>query len=257
MMIEVPAAQSNLSALFDPDIPNNPMLFATLLGNTPGRAFVDDPNNPSYCMVRTNEALVFFSQQASQDFFDQGLAHARQFGHVALIWQSSTSTLQIPKADKTIQRLEFSEFSSNNQSLAGMKNGGLPDGFEIRSIDKELLETCEWKEEIESFCGSMENFLSHGFGVCLMRGSEIISESYAPFVGVHNVEIGSVTREAHRGQGYAAITCAHLIQACLERGLQPYWSCDADNLASVNLARKLGFQNGREYEIRMYRGSPK
>lgn len=256
-MIEVPAAQSNLLALFDSEVPNNPMLFATLLGHTPGRAFVDDADHPSQCMIRTNEGLIFFSQQASQAFFDEGFDLIKQFSHVILIWRSDIFQIQIPNADKTIQRLEFSEHDANNQSLADIKNVSLPDGFEFRVIDRDLLERCVWREEIENFCGSLENFLAHGFGVCLMRGDEIISESYAPFIGAHNVEIGAVTSETQRGHGYAAMTCAHLIQTCLERGLQPYWSCDADNLASVNLARKLGFQHEREYEIRMYRGMPK
>ncbi len=103
-MFEIPAAQSNLLALFDPDISNNPMLFATLLGHTPGRAFVDNAINPSQCMVRTNEALVFFSRQASQAFIDQGFDHIKQFSHVAIIWRADTFLLQIPQADKTIQR---------------------------------------------------------------------------------------------------------------------------------------------------------
>jgi GNAT superfamily N-acetyltransferase len=188
-------------------------------------------------MIRTNESLVFFSRQASQEFFDQGLAHVKQFSHVALIWRPSASSLQISKADKTIQRLEFSTYGPDKLSFAGIKNSSLPEGFEFRVIDQDLLERCEWREEIENFCGSLENFLTHGFGVCLMQNNEIISESYAPFVGVHNVEIGAVTREAHRGHGYGAITCAHLIQTCLERGFEPYWSCDADNQASI----KLGF----------------
>lgn len=256
-MFEVSAVQPNLLALFDPEISNNPMLFATLLGHTPGRAFVDDTMNPSQCMVRTNEALIFFSQHASQAFLDQGFDHIKQFSYVALIWRSDSFLLHIPKADKTIQRLEFSEYDSNNQFLASIKNDSLPAGFDFRVIDRELLERCEWREEIENFCGSLDNFLAHGFGVCLMRDNEIISEAYAPFVGEHNVEIGIVTRETQRGHGYAAITCAHLIQTCGERGLQPYWSCDAGNLGSVSLARKLGFQREREYEIRMYRGTPK
>ncbi len=256
-MLEISTTHSNLLSMFDPQISNNPMLFATLLGHAPGRAFVDDAINPSQCMIRTNEALVFFSKQVSQSFFDQGLDHIKQFGHVAIIWRSATSALQVPKADKTIQRLDYPEYDSNNQYLANIKNNGAPNGFEFRVIDKNLLEKCEWRKEIENFCGSIENFLVHGFGVCLIRDGEIISESYAPFVGVHTVELGAITRETYRGHGYAAITCSYLIQSCLERGLQPYWSCDADNLASVSLARKLGFQQEREYEIRMYRGSPK
>ena len=150
-MLEISSTHSNLLSMFDPQISNNPMLFATLLGHAPGRAFVDDAINPSQCMIRTNEALVFFSKQVSQAFFDQGLDHIKQFGHVAIIWRSTTSALQVPKADKTIQRLDYPEYDSNNPYLANIKNNGAPNGFEFRVIDKNLLEKCEWRKEIENF----------------------------------------------------------------------------------------------------------
>jgi len=39
-MIEVETTHPNLPALFDPKIPNNPILFATLMSHAPGRAWV-------------------------------------------------------------------------------------------------------------------------------------------------------------------------------------------------------------------------
>jgi RimJ/RimL family protein N-acetyltransferase len=256
-MFEVSPTHSNLSALFDPEISNNPMLFATLLGHTPGRAWVDDPGNPSQCMVRINGLLVFLSKNVTQVFLEKGLDTIKQFSHVGLVWRADTSNLQIPKPDKILQRIEFTQYDSESQFIANLIQGGLPDGFEIRDIDKELIEQIEARADIENYCGSLENFLAHGFGVCLMNNGEIISEAYAPFVTNKNVELGVATKETQRGRGYAVITCAHFIKTCRNRGLEPYWSCDADNLASISLARKLGFKHEREYEIRMYRGTPK
>jgi len=76
-------------------------------------------------------------------------------------------------------------------------------------------------------------------------------------VGSRQAEIGVITAEAWRGHGYAAATCAQLIRMVRQRGLEPYWSCDADNVASAALARKLGFGPERDYEIRLYRGTSK
>jgi len=256
-MFEVPATHFNLSALFDPEISNNPILFSTLLGHTPGRAWVDNPSNPSQCMVRINGLLVFFSRDTNQAFLEEGLAFIKQFSHVLLVWRQGNSNLKIPKADRILQRLEFTEYDLEGKLIANLIKSGLPDGFVIRDIDKELMEKIESREDIESYCGSLENFLVHGFGICLMNNGEIISEAYAPFVTTKNVELGVATKETHRGHGYAAITCAHFIEICRKRGLAPYWSCDADNLASISLAHKLGFKHEREYEIQMYRGAPK
>lgn len=256
MLLEISPTHPALLPLFDPQIANHPMLFATLLDHNPGHAFVDDVAAPTQGMVQTNGRLLFFSQQADQSFFDEGVAHIKQTSHVALIWSATAyPRLQIPPADKTIQRLAFPQHD-NTASLARFQRP-LPAGLALRPLTKELLERCEWREEIESFCGRLDNFVAHGFGLCLMQGDDILSEAYAPFVGQERIEIGVVTNEAHRGKGYGAITCAALIQTCLERGLAPYWSCDADNTASAHLARKLGFHDEHPYEIRLYRGLPK
>lgn len=256
-MIEVPPTHPNLSPLFDRKIPNNPILFATLMGHTPGRAWVDDPGSPSQCLVRVNGSLVFISSGADQAFLEEGFETIKQFSHVVLVWRRGESTLQIPKADRILQRLEFTEYDAKSKFMADLISGRLPDGFEIRDIDKELVKKVDSREDIESYCGSLENFLAHGFGICLMQNGEIVSEAYAPFVTANNVELATFTRETHRGHGYATTTCAHFIQTCRERGLEPYWSCDADNLASVSIARKLGFKHEREYEILAYRGAQK
>ncbi len=256
-MIEVSITHPGLPALFDPKIPNNPVLFATLMGHAPGRAWVDDAVNPSLCLVRVNGLLVFLSKNADQAFLEEGFEVIKQFSHVVFVPSRGESTLQIPKADRVLQRLEFAEYDEQSRSVTDLINGGLPDGFEIRDIDEELIKKMDSREDIESYCESLENFLAHGFGVCLVKDGEVVSEAYAPYVTTKNIELATLTKESHRGRGYAAITCAHFIQACQARSLAPYWSCDADNTASAKLARKLGFKNEREYEILMYRGMQK
>jgi len=52
----------------------------------------------------------------------------------------------------------------------------LPEGFEFRALDPGVLARCEWREMIEMACGSLDNFVAHGFGICLMRGEEIVAE---------------------------------------------------------------------------------
>jgi len=63
-----------------------------------------------------------------------------------------------------------------------------------------------------------------------------------PYLPELIAEPGIFTLREHRRKGYAAAVCAALIQAQLQRGRTPYWSCGADNAASINLAKHLGFQ---------------
>jgi RimJ/RimL family protein N-acetyltransferase len=251
-MHECPADHPALPMLFDQTVPDNPVLWAVLRGRHAGRAWVDDVRNPSQCVLRTDAILTFVSRQISQTFLKAAIPHLRRIGSVWLVWSPEMSSrLRAPEATCITQRLEFYDCDPRSHVLADLRQR-LPDGFEIRPIDRGLLERCEWRSDMEFFCGSLDNFLVNGIGLCMMQGDEIIVEAYASSLGETQAEIGAVAREAYRGRGYAPITCAYLIQACEQRGYQAYWSCDIDNMASIRVARKLGFRQENAYQILEY-----
>ena len=59
------------------------------------------------------------------------------------------------------------------------------------------------------------------------------------------IEIEVDTVELERRNHLATIVCAALILQCLEEGLYPSW--DAQNLNSVRLAEKFGYEFSHEY----------
>jgi RimJ/RimL family protein N-acetyltransferase len=251
-MHEYPVTHPSLPALFDPSVPDNPVLWAVFKGRHTGAAVVDDVQQPSQCVVRTDAVMTFASRQISQPFLDKAMAHFRKIGDVWLTWPAPESAPFVaPEADCVIARLEFFDYDAKSQALADLRR--LPAGCEIRPIDRQLLERCEWREDMEFYCGSADNFLAHDLGLCLMRGDEIIVEAYVSSFGETQAEIGAVTREAHRGHGYAPITCAYLIDACEQRGYAAYWSCDVDNRASIRVAQKLGYRQEKPYQTLEYR----
>ncbi len=251
-MHECPIDHPALPTLFDPTVPDNPVLWAVLKGRNAGRACVDNVRNPSQCVLRTDAILTFASRHISQTFLDQAIAHLRRASPVWLVWPPTMSLrLAAPKATHIAQRLEFYDCDPRSRVLADLRRR-LPDGFEIRPLDRHLFDRCEWRSDMEFYCGSANNFLVNGIGFCMMRGSEIIVEAYASSLGETQAEIGAVTREAYRGRGYAPITCAYLIQVCERRGYQAYWSCDADNRASARVAHKLAFRQNKAYQILEY-----
>jgi hypothetical protein len=157
---------------------------------------------------------------------------------------------------KILERLGFDPIAGDPDGRLARLRGELPDGITVRPIDAELLARCEWRELVESAHGSAESFLEHAFGLCLMRGDEIVAEAYAPFIGNGVAEVGVVTSEAHRGHGYAPIAVAFLAQALADRALAMYWSCDADNVASIRVAGKVGFGPARPFQLLLYRPLP-
>lgn len=241
-----------LPALFDPAIPDNPVLWAVFQGRNAGRALVDNNRNPSQCVVRTDAILTFASQQIDQAFLHESIAYIRETDALWLVWPNTMVARVLPPDEpKVVERYEFYDYDYQSLMQAKRKQR-LPDGFEIRPIDRNLLERCEWGPEMEFYCGSGENFLENGIGLCLMRGEEIIVEAYASSLGDQMAEIGAITREAYRGFGYAPMACAFLMEACEQRGYHAYWSCDKDNPASIRVAQKLGFRIQKSYQILEY-----
>lgn len=247
-----PTGHPSLPALFDPCIPNNPALWAVLDRRYTGDALVDDLEHPAQCVLRTAAVLTYASERVSQEFLAAALAHFQSSGEIWLVWPLEKPIHIIPPGyTRACHRLEFFDCDLTSPVLTGLRQA-LPPGCEIRTIDRPLLERCEWRSEMEFYCGSRENFLVHGTGLCLMREGEIITEAYVSSFGDTQAEIGAVTHAAHRGRGFAPIACAYLIQECARRGYAPYWSCDVGNGASIRVAQKLGFRQSRPYQIFEY-----
>ncbi len=252
-MIECPVDHPALPTLFDPMIPDHPALWAVLKGRHAGRAMADDAEHPTQCVLRTDAALTYSSRRIGQAFLHEAIALFQKVGPTWLIWQPALSAhIVAPQADRMIERLEFYDYDPHSAALTELRLR-LPAGFELRPIDRQLLERCEWRSDMEFYCGSLDNFLVNGLGLCLMHGDEIIVEAYVSSFGDTHAEIGAITREAHRGRGYAPITSAYLIEACEQRGYHAYWSCDVDNPASARVARKLGFRQEKAYQVLEYR----
>ena len=148
--------------------------------------------------------------------------------------------------------MERLEFTDADPDTLNQLRSQLPAGFSMRAIDAGLFQRCAWRDEMAFYAGSTENFLSHGIGLCMMDGDQILVEAYVSAFGKTRAEIGAITLERQRGRGYAPIACAHLAAACQQRGYQPYWSCDADHMASIRVAQKMGFRHTKAYQIYEY-----
>ena len=81
----------------------------------------------------------------------------------------------------------------------------------------------------------------------ILRDGKIVSgaSSYTRYKEGIEIEVDTVPEE--RGKGLATAVCAALILACLDEGLYPSW--DAQNLTSVHMAQKLGYEFAHEYTV--------
>ena len=100
---------------------------------------------------------------------------------------------------------------------------------------------------IESFWPSLEVFLERGFGYCVANRYAITSWCLSVFTAANRFELGVATGEGYRRQGHASLATAACLEHCLLNDLVPEWHCWEDNLASVKLAEKVGFEQRLSY----------
>lgn len=125
---------------------------------------------------------------------------------------------------------------------------GVPDGYEMCRIDEKLYDKClqnQWSEDLVAAFPTKKSFLEQGLGVVMLKSGELVAgaSSYTRYSG--GIEIEVDTRADERRKSLATCCCAALILECLHRGLYPSW--DAQNIWSVHLAEKLGYEFSHEY----------
>ena len=124
----------------------------------------------------------------------------------------------------------------------------LPDGYELKEIDDKIYDMCLPDPVTRDFVSSFESkekYLESGRGMVILRSGRIAAGASSYTRYNEGIEIEVDTAEQERRKGLATIVCASLILRCLDEGLYPSW--DAQNMNSVYLAEKLGYEFDHEY----------
>ena len=126
----------------------------------------------------------------------------------------------------------------------------MPEGCELKMIDKELYDKClleEWSRDFVANYRDYALFEKLGLGVVMVKKctGEVVAGASSYSTYKDGIEIEIVTREDHRQQGLAYRCASKLILECLRRNLYPSW--DARTRISVALAEKLGYEYSHEY----------
>ena len=124
----------------------------------------------------------------------------------------------------------------------------LPEGYELKEIDKDVFDLCLTDSVTRDFVSSFESkekYLEIGRGMVIMKSGRIVAgaSSFARYNEGIEIEVDTVEEE--RRKGLATVASAALILRCLNEGLYPSW--DAQNMNSVHLAEKLGYEFDHEY----------
>ena len=240
--------RSEWLSLFDQHTPDAPVLLALLSGQCPGVGFVDKIDHPSQAVVRALGGEMFASVGCRDGFLNESLKLASQLGPSFLI--DSGIPESTAARGTAIERIHFSNCDLTSDALRVLRQQ-LPAHLDVRVLDRDLLACCPFAGQTlpKLYGEKLDSYFNFGYGICLARGESVVCEVYAGYVAEGFVEVIVGTVESHRGQGLASVAGALFADAARQRGHQLTWSTRVDNLGSIRLARRLGFQHERSYRM--------
>jgi RimJ/RimL family protein N-acetyltransferase len=247
-MIIIPHQQitPEILALFDLNKPTMPRAFNVLEGITRGEILVDDPTQPTWAVVReATYGTLYIGGKMSASLLASIVEYFRKNGEVGIgCWLDDPLNEMLPLNPNYDGRtLYFTERSTrNNQEMVQ-----LPAGYRLVPRDEHLFsKSFHYEATLASF-GNVENVLQHTLGVVILHDDIVICEAATGAPTHGRIEIGVTSAEAYRQKGLATLACTRLIELCEAQGYSTWWDCAKQNIPSTKLARKLGYQNEREY----------
>ncbi|MBN1260147.1 MAG: GNAT family N-acetyltransferase [Anaerolineae bacterium] len=236
----------SVAPLFEGLAHNVALVYGVIERYSEGRIFVDRQAAPRCALIMTDVGYFYVGGSPDQAAFNRALGPLFFETLLPLLdepelivfafsdsWRARLDELLQPYGAIVIHRKVFRFVPSQFAAHAGWQTR-IPAGCDLRLIDKTLADQHP----------ALQRAVAPGaqrFGVCLMRGEELLSVCIAVSVGGGEAEIDIHTEAVHRGKGFGFLTACAFIETCLARGLTPSWTCWPHREASQALAKKLGF----------------
>lgn len=210
-----------------------------------GKLFVTDINHPKAACA----SVGCFSFYAGEP--DRELVRNKPEGFTIMVPQNAAWSKVIescfPDAKKVTRYAIRKDTQFDEEKLRRFASG-LPDGYRVCKIDGAVYDKCLLNPVTADFVSvfnDKEMYLKYGLGMVIFKGDEIVSGASSYTRYLQGIEIEVDTIPSQRRKNLATAACASLILECLKEGLYPSW--DAQNINSVHLAEKLGYEFSHEY----------
>lgn len=242
---------------------------AVAQGAAAGRLWVDDPQAPRSAVIWVQHR-VFVAEEDDASKGPEGLngvvreiaaaAQARGdwgvgvYAAEGLKWEPVLDGL----AWKSIER-EYWEIGSEEWKPLGAAGQAEPAArLALRAVDRELVTAAgfgrmeQLREEMCSERPSVEDFLAHSFGVCLVDEDQnaLAGWCLSEYNCGNRCEVGIEVVEAYQRQGLGTLLARVLCEeAFTQRKIRRVgWHCLAANAASGATARRAGLRLVKRYE---------
>jgi hypothetical protein len=220
-------------------------LIYSCLQKVMGKIFVTDIESPKSAMAYVG-CFAFYAGEP-----DKELVSGKPKGFVIMVPQNKEWEACIeecfPEARK-VTRYAIKKDTQFDKDYLRSIVMELPEGYELKEIDERIYDMCLPDPVTRDFVSafeSKEKYLEIGRGMVILKSDRIVAGASSYTRYKEGIEIEVDTVEEERRKGLAQVVCAGLILRCLEEGLYPSW--DAQNMNSVHLAEKLGYEFDHEY----------
>ena len=223
----------------------NETMIYSCLQKVMGTIYVTDPDAPQSAVAFAG-CFAFYGGEP-----DRELVINKPDGFVIMIPQNETWAKLIEECFPSSTRVtRYATKKDTVFDLEVLQNYVrlLPAGYELKEIDAEIYDKCPGNSITEDFVSSFDSkdqYLAIGRGMVITKDDSIVAgaSSYTRYREGIEIEVDTIPDE--RRKHLATIVCSSLILKCLEEGLYPSW--DAQNLNSLRLAEKLGYEYDHEY----------
>ncbi len=220
-------------------------LIYSCLQKVMGKVFITDPKCPKSAMAYVG-CFAFYAGEP-----DRELVINKPEGFVIMVPQNRAWEACIEECfptAKKITRYAIKKDTCFDKAMLKNMVAKLPAGYELKEIDEKTYDLCLPDPVTRDFVSSFESkerFLELGRGMVIMKSGLIVAGASSYTRYKEGIEIEVDTVEEERRKGLATIASAALILRCIDEGLYPSW--DAQNMNSVRLAKKLGYEFDHEY----------
>ncbi|MBH1939739.1 GNAT family N-acetyltransferase [Mobilitalea sibirica] len=234
----------------------------------PGWIFVDNYENPKSALVWSKgiEGFYFLGQETNIEFtecIDKYITEVIinrakkvgldrfEFSGTGVEWDQ---TLEKIFSNKELYKSKQFVYKYNNTEKTLIRKKDLPDGIEVKKVDKELLNSNVTnidfvKSAILEWWNNVEDYINKGIGFCTIFDNNIVSSCISSFVTEESMESHIVTVEKYRKRGFAKIAVEEFLRYCIKYNYEPYWDCMESNAGSRALAESLGYYKDYEYKL--------
>jgi len=213
-----------------------------------GRAFVDDPQEPTVFKIEVGPFFYFAGDGTGLG----GRAMLEEIVPYTLFMPSSPGWIEAAKTmyGERLAGFDRYSFSSEHISAEHLDHLCQESAFreDVRQMDLSFAAQLWGQDHFVDLSDfdSAEDFVQRGIGFYLEKHGTVVGAAYSSLVCSRGIEVSLFVMEDYRRQGIATLLASRLLKWCIENNAEANW--DAANLESCRLAEKLGYIQTGEYQ---------